>query len=121
MCGEKRNIVKEKSYTFALEIVNLCKYLRESKRDSILSNQILRSGVSIGSNIEESVGSNSKRDFIFKMSIAYRESRETRYWLRLLKDAEYIDLSKYVNLESKCAELIKILGKIIATTKSNMK
>ncbi len=88
---ERENIVKDKSYKFALRIVNLYKFLTDTNKDYVLSKQILRCGTSIGANIEESIGCITKKDFVNKISIAYRESRETRYWLNLLFDAKYLD------------------------------
>ncbi len=87
---KKDNVIKEKSYAFALRIIKLYKYLCKEKNEFVLSKQILRSGTSIGANIEEAVGSQSQKDFIAKLSIAYKESRETHYWIRLLKDSDYI-------------------------------
>jgi four helix bundle protein len=79
---EKKNIIQEKTFLFAVRIVNFCRYLVDIKKEYVLSKQILRSGTSIGANIEEAIGAQSKGDFINKVSIAYKESRETRYWLR---------------------------------------
>ena len=87
---EKKNIVKEKSYSFALRIVNLYKYLTVTKREYVLSKQILKSGTSIGANIEESIGGQSKADFLSKLSIAYKKARETIYWLKLLHLTDYL-------------------------------
>ncbi len=81
-----KSILKEKSYSFAIRIIKLYKYLKSEKNETILSKQIVRSGTSIGANIEEAIGAQSKNDFMAKISIAYKESRETEYWLRLLKD-----------------------------------
>ncbi len=77
----------------------------------------MRSGTSIGANIEESIGCSSRKDFINKLSIAYRESRETLYWLNLLKDSEYLDIKSYDSVKFDCEELIKLLGKIISTSR----
>ncbi len=77
----------------------------------------MRSGTSIGANIEESIGCSSRKDFINKLSIAYRESRETLYWLNLLKDSEYLDIKSYDSENFDCEELIKLLGKIISTSR----
>ena len=80
----ENNVIKEKSYLFALKIIELYKYLCFKKKEYVLSKQILKSGTSIGANIEESIGGQSQRDFFAKMNIAYKEARETHYWLRLI-------------------------------------
>ena len=77
-----------KSYAFALRIVNLYKYLVNEKHEYVLSKQILRSGTAIGANIEEAIGGQSNKDFISKLSVAYKEARETRYWINLLRDTK---------------------------------
>jgi four helix bundle protein len=90
MNENKDNIIVKKSYAFALEVINLYKFLIERK-EFVMSKQILRSGTSIGANIHEAVAGESKKDFIHKLSIAVKEARETSYWLNLLKDSSYID------------------------------
>ena len=116
MNEEKENIIVQKSYAFALEIIKLYKDLT-GKKEYVLSKQILRSGTSIGANIHEAVSSESKRDFIHKMGIALKETIETSYWLNLLKDSEYINEQTFVSLNANCLSLIKILNSIILTTK----
>lgn len=115
---EKENIIKTKSYAFALRIINLYRYLIDRKKEFVLSKQILRSGTSIGANVEESVGCSSRKDFINKMHIAYREGRETLYWLNLLFDSHYLSKESFISIRRDCEELLKILGKIISTTKN---
>ena len=112
----KENIIVEKSYAFALEIVGLYKSLVE-KKEFVLSKQILRSGTSIGANIHEAVTSESKRDFVHKLGIAVKEARETSYWLNLLKDGKFIIQKEFDKLDKLCNELVKILNSIILTTK----
>lgn len=112
----KENIIVGKSYSFALEIIKLYKQLSEQK-EYVLSKQILRSGTSIGANIHEAVSSESKKDFIHKMGIALKETRETSYWLNLLKDSSYISSDTFDSLHSDCQSMIKILNSIILTTK----
>jgi four helix bundle protein len=112
------SIIQTKSYAFALRIINLYKYLTEKKKEYILSKQILRSGTSIGANIEESRGGQSRKDFHTKICIAYKEARETKYWLRLLKDSKYIDVKQFDSLVADCEEILRISGKIQKTTKS---
>jgi four helix bundle protein len=114
----KNNIIQEKSYKFALRIVNLYKFLVD-KKEFVLSKQILRSGTSIGANIEEAIGGQSKKDFISKFSIAYKEARETKYWIRLLIDSNYLELKHAETLLEDCDELCKIISKIQTTSKSN--
>jgi four helix bundle protein len=109
------SIIAGKAYNFALSIVKLYKKLIEQK-EFVLSKQLLRAGTSIGANINEAISAQSKRDFVHKLSISLKESRETCYWLRLLKDSNYIS-SDFAKMYSDCDEIIKILTKIILTTK----
>ncbi len=88
---KSNNVIQEKSYAFALRIVKLYRYLCDEKKEFILSKQIMRSGTSIGANIEEAIGGQSDRDFLSKLSIAYKEARETHYWLRLLRDSNILE------------------------------
>ena len=106
-----------KSYDFALEIVRLYNSVAASKREYVLSKQILRSGTSIGANVSEANGAISTADFSSKISIAYKESLEVKYWLSLLKDSEYISKGKATALISKADELSKIMFSILKTTK----
>src|SRR4051812_38135609 len=103
------DVLKEKSYRFALRIVKLSRHLTTEQREFVLSKQVLRSGTSIGANIEESKQAQSKVDFIHKMSIANKEAFETNYWLRLLRDSELIKPAIAESLISDCEELQKIL------------
>ena len=89
------SIIAEKAYKFALEIVKAYKFLVNEKKEFVLSKQLLRAGTSIGANINEAISSQSKRDFIYRMGIALKEARETKYWLRLLKDSNYLDLKMF--------------------------
>ncbi|HYM95026.1 MAG TPA: four helix bundle protein [Chitinophagaceae bacterium] len=116
MNEEKQNIIVQKSYAFALDIIQIYKLLIE-KKEYVLSKQILRSGTSIGANIHEAVAGQSKKDFIHKLGIAVKEARETLYWLRLLKDSDYITTDQFSKLDNSCDEIIKILNSIILTTK----
>jgi four helix bundle protein len=113
----KENIIQDKSYTFAIRIVKLYKYLCEIKKEYVLSKQILRSGTSIGANVEEAIGGQSKNDFISKLSIAYKEARETHYWLRILKDTDFIDEIQFKSLEQDINEILKILTSIQKSVK----
>jgi four helix bundle protein len=115
---KSHNIVQEKSYAFAIRIVNLYKYLCHDKKEFILSKQVFRSGTSIGANVEEAIGSVSEKDFIHKLSISYKEARETKYWLRLLHDTGYIQDDAFESIIPDCEELLKLIGSIIKTMKS---
>lgn len=114
---EKENIIKDKTYKFAVRIINLYKFLISQRKEFIISKQILRCGTSIGANVEEAVGGISRKDFMNKLSIAYKESRETHYWLRLICDTQYISEKMFISLEKDCLELCKILFSIIRTTR----
>ena len=81
---KKDNIIQKKSFAFAVRVVNLYKYLTTQKKEYVLSKQLLRSGTSVGANVEESIGGQSERDFLSKLSISYKEARESKYWLKLL-------------------------------------
>lgn len=113
------NVILDKSFAFAVRIVNLYKYLVREQKEYELSKQLLRSGTSIGSNAEEAVGGVSKKDFANKLGISYKEARETRFWLRLLKTTEYIDEKQFNSLLIDCEELIKILTAILNSSKGN--
>ena len=114
---EKRNVIKEKSFLFAIEIVGLYKVLAERK-EFVLSKQVLRSGTSIGANIREAEHAQIKADFIHKLSISLKEANETEYWLDLLYETKYINQIEFENLKSKIIELLKLLTSIINTSKS---
>jgi four helix bundle protein len=109
--------VYEKAYQFAIRIVNAHKYLSQEKKEFTLSKQLLRSGTSIGANIAEANGAISPAEFSAKMSIAYKECLETKYWLSLLKDTEYIEEKAFESIYSDADEIGKILFSIIKTTR----
>jgi four helix bundle protein len=111
------SIIGKKSYAFALEIVALYKYLIDEKKEYVLSKQVLRSGTSIGANVNEALSGQSKRDFVHKLSISLKEAKETSYWLNLLKDSNYISSDSFNKLNESCNEVLKILSSIIITTK----
>ncbi|HMS33868.1 MAG TPA: four helix bundle protein [Ignavibacteria bacterium] len=117
---ERENAIREKSYKFSLRIVKLYKFLVENKKEYVLSKQVLRSGTSIGANIEEAVGSSSKKDFVNKLYIAHKEAREINYWIRLLKDSEYLPEKLAESFIYDCNEILKISGKIISTSKKSI-
>ena len=111
----KENIIQIKSFNFALKIISLYKNLKDNKHEYVLSKQLLRSGTSIGANIEESIGGQSEKDFFSKLSIAYKEARETDYWIRLLRDSDLLSKEQAESLITDCDELIRIIGKIQST------
>ena len=115
----KENVIVDKSFQFAVKIVKLSQYLVNEKKEYVISKQVLKSGTSIGANIEEAEGGFSKKDFIAKMNIAYKEGRETKYWLRLLMETGFIDQARYYLLINDCEEVIRILYQIINTSKQN--
>lgn len=114
---KKENIIQSKSFDFALLIIKLYTQLIKEK-EFVISKQLLRSGTSIGANIEEALAGFSKRDFLYKMSLSSKEARETRYWLRLLKQSELtkIDLDSYLH---GIEQIINILTSIVKTTQEN--
>ena len=111
------NAVEEKSKAFAIRILKLNKYLREEKKEFVLSEQILRSGTSIGANVKEANCAQSKADFYSKLNIALKEAVETEYWLELLCAGEYIEKAHFENIYNDCKELIKLLTAITKTQK----
>ncbi len=114
---EKKNPVLIKSFAFAVRIVKLYKFLKEEKKEYTLSKQILRSGTSVGANAEEAVGGYTKKDFRAKMSISYKEIRETKYWLRLLKETDFISEEQFDSLHKDAEELARRLFRIIQNSK----
>lgn len=114
----KYNILQEKSFAFAVRIVKLYKFLCDEQKEFVLSKQILRSGTSIGANVEEGIGGQSDKDFLSKFSIAYKEARETLYWLKLLLATDYLTKEQADSLIFDVEELCKILSRIIITSKS---
>ena len=111
------NIVKNKSFDFAVRVVNLSKYLVEQKREYVLSKQILRSGTAIGALIRESEQAESKADFIHKLSISLKEANETDYWLDLLYKTNYLEENQHQSLKTDLTELLKLLTSIIKSSK----
>jgi four helix bundle protein len=116
----RQNILLKKSFDFSVRIVKLFNYLKNKKQFE-LAKQVLRSGTSIGANIEESIGAYSKKEFLTKIMIAYKEARETRYWINLLTSTNYIEPKLSTSLLADLEEICKILGKIVTTTKANLK
>jgi len=112
------NIIQQKSFAFAIRIVNLYKFLTTEKKEYVLSKQLLGSGTSVGANIEESIGGQSEKDFISKISIAYKEARESVYWLKLLQATDYLSNEQAESLLNDAEELCKIMGKIQISVKT---
>ena len=113
----KENVVVVKSFNLAISIVNLYKYLVETKKEYVMSKQILKSGTSIGANVRESQSAESKSDFIHKLSISLKEVRETSYWMELLFKTEFISDEQFESINNDIAELKKIISSIILTTR----
>jgi len=111
------NVIVEKTYAFSVRIIRLYQHLSTEKKEFVLSKQILRCGTSIGANVEEAEGGISKKDFTAKMAIAYKEARETKYWLRLLHSTGYIEEKQFESMLANCEEILKILFSIISSSK----
>ncbi len=112
---KSENVIQEKSYAFAVRIVKLYKYLVDEKKEYVLSKQLLRCGTSVGANIEEAIGGQSEKDFFAKLTIAYKEARETHYWIRLLTDTNYLNKNESKNLLQDIEEILKIIESIQTT------
>ncbi len=115
MSRQKDNPILDKSFNFAVRIVNLYKYLTEKQKEYVLSKQILRSGTSIGANVHEAIEGSSEKDFQNKLNIALKEARETEYWLKLLHQTEYLDERQYRDINNDCSELLSLLVSILKT------
>ena len=110
------NVVENKSFDFAVRIVNLHKHLSAEKKEFVLSKQLLRSGTSIGANVSEAVRGQSKADFLAKMCIALKEANESHYWIRLLYKTDFLTEQQFNSIENDVVELIKILSSICKTS-----
>ena len=115
---KENNVIVEKSFAFANRVVKLYKYLCTVQKEWVLSQQLLRSGTSIGANVRESQRAQSNKDFVAKLNIALKEACETEYWLELLKENEYLTQSQFDSVFRDCRELTNILSQIIITSKS---
>lgn len=111
------SIMLDKAKDFAVDIVNICKTIKESKRESVLTNQLLRSGTSIGANIHESKYAYSSTDFVYKMQIALKECYESEYWLELLFRTSYLSKVEYDKLKNNCGAIRRMLISSINTAK----
>ena len=116
---EKDNIIRSKSFDFSVRIVNLYKILYYERNEKVISRQLIRSGTSVGANIEEGIAAFSKKEFIFKLQISYKEAFESRYWLKLLFKTEYIKQSEFESLLFDVEEIIKIMTVILKSSKEN--
>ena len=114
-------VLREKSYAFAIRVVRLNQYLCSTKKEFVLSKQVLRSGTAIGALIREAEFGQSRADFSNKMSIALKEANETVYWLNLLKDTDYIDDKMFESVSNDCLELVRMLVATVKTTKNSAK
>lgn len=119
MGWNRKNIVKDKSFAFALRIVKLYQFLVKEQKEYVLSKQLLRSGTSIGANVRESEHAESKKDFIHKLSISLKEANESDYWIELLYQANYINEKQYQSIHKDLIELLKLLTSIVKTSKNN--
>lgn len=117
----RENIIEAKSYSFVLELCKIILKIAKERKEFIISNQLIKSATSIGANIAEAQGGQTSKDFLLKISIAYKEALETKYWLRLYTDLNYLDLSLSKNLLNNLDEIIRILSKIKVTTRNKIK
>ena len=115
---EKGNILKKKSFDFAIRIVNLYKYMQEEKKEYIMSKQLMRSGTSVGAMHREAEHAESINDFIHKMAIAQKEANETIYWLELLKETGYLSEKEFESISADAVEIIKLITSSIKTAKN---
>lgn len=116
---KKENIIQDKSYAFALNIVRVSQDLIHNRKEYVLSKQLLKSGTSIGANIEEAIGGQTKKDFYSKLTISYKEARETRFWIRLLSDSNILALKDQKKLLDDIEELLRIIGSIQKTIRNS--
>ena len=115
----RENVLLDKSFAFAIRIVNLYKYLCAEKKEYLLSKQLLRCGTSIGANVNEAQDAQSRNDFISKLSISLKEARESKYWIELLKETGYLSEKEANNILADLIEIIKLLISIIKSTKES--
>lgn len=116
----KKNIVKDKSFGFAIRIVRLYQFLISEKKEYVLSKQLLRSSTSVGAMVREAEHAETKKDFIHKMAIAQKEINESIYWLELLKETEYLTEVEFESLNFDAIEIIKLITAILKSTKANI-
>ena len=116
----KENVVKNKSFAFAVRVVKLYQYLCEQKKEFVLSKQLLRSGTSVGAMIRESEHAETKNDFKHKMGIAQKERNEAIYWLELLKATDYLSSEQFDSMSTDAIEIIKLVTSILKSTKASI-
>ena len=116
----KENIVKNKSFAFAIRIVKVYQFLVENKKEYVLSKQLLRSGTSVGAMVREAEHAESKADFKHKMAIAQKEINETLYWLELLSETNYLSNEQFKSINTDAVEIIKLITSIIKSAKANI-
>ncbi|HVW67076.1 MAG TPA: four helix bundle protein [Candidatus Peribacteraceae bacterium] len=118
----KPNIIESKTYDFALNTIRLCRYLIDEKKEYILSKQLVRSGTSVGANVREAIHAPTKKDFIYKMSIALKEIHESQYWIQLIMDSEFAadKQQKFQVLQSNAIEIIALLTSIIKSSRVSL-
>ncbi len=114
------NGIAKKSLDFAIRVVNVYKHLSQNKSEYVLSKQLLRSGTAIGALVSEAEHAQSKADFLNKMNIALKEANETKYWLTLLKETDYLTEVEFSSLQEDAVSLVKILASIVKSTKQNL-
>ncbi len=117
--SERKSILKDKSFKFAVRIIKLYQFLVDEKKEYIISKQLLRSGTSIGAMVREAQNAESKKDFIHKLSISQKECDESMYWIELLKEANYLNEQEFENINNDAIELLKMLRSAIITSKNN--
>ncbi len=118
--SEGKSIIKDKSFAFAIRVVRLNQYLVESKREFVLSKQLLRSGTAVGALVREAQNAESSKDFIHKLGIAQKECDETTYWLELLKETEYLATKEFESINIEAIELLKMIRSAIITMKKKL-
>jgi four helix bundle protein len=114
------NIIQIKSYAFAVKVVNVYRQLIDSKKEYVLTKQMLRSGTAIGAMVEEAIGAQTDKDFLHKLTIAYKEARETKYWIRLLRDTHFLNDTRADELLLDVEELLRLIGSIQKTMKTKI-
>ncbi len=118
---KKESIIQNKSYKFAIRVVKLYNFIILEKKEFVMSKQLLRSGTAIGALIREAEHAQSKADFVNKVNIALKEANETLYWLELLNDTDYLTNEYFTSIYNDANELVKILVKIVKTSKANLR
>ena len=116
----RENVVKNKSFDFAIRVVKLSQFLCDQQKEFVLSKQLLRSGTSVGAMVREAEHAETKKDFIHKMAIAQKEINETMYWLELLHQTKYLNNEQFESVNNDALEIIKLITSIIKTAKANI-